>query len=851
MKRGITILLFILVTTIGTGQIIADHSIVDRYADIPQRYIDEVKKMLVNIGGESHSIGYQNGVILLEMLDSRFQVQTYLNTAPPALTDKYLRLGRPAEYGEDCWTSQGGIDNLVESIVNQSNTGNSFDVFAFGWCWDMSWVNLPGGTVDPVYGVRWAGTSDGGPQGSMRWGLDADDQELTGNSVCMDTYLNAVEQYNAYFKSNGVTTRAIFTTGPVDTYTGENAFQRELKHDYIRSYVCASSQRVLFDYADILCYNNRGEKYTEDWNDDGVMRSYAQIHPDNMYEYDASWNITQPNDTDGDHIGEVGALRIARAMWWLLARLAGWEGRKETTWEGSAGSSWDDPLNWSDGIPDDSTDVIIPDVTPYPVIEPGVSAECYNIRIETGAVLTINSETGNSGSLIVNGLAYGSVTYNCQMPDDALYHYVSSPLSSPGLPATDTFWAWDEVSGDWGDPVTEYVSGTGYTVRANGGTISFTGSIITAAGPVVATSPYLDCDFVGGAEDDYALRPYATGRDDYSHYGGGGWNLLGNPFTSAMSAQAFITYNEESFDQNYKALYIYDGASYSYIGSELTGWENAAGTFGSGDVQAGQGFFVAARCNSSLFSFTSAMQAHDPAVTLTKSAPAAGPWPGVQLEARSAAGVASALVVFREGMTTDLDPGYDVGQMNAGTGIAIYTSLAATDNGVRYARQALPAAGAEAITVPVGVDCGAGGEVVFSANTIPLSGSKYWLEDRVTGVYTDLCTGSYTVSLPANSYGTGRFFLVTSSGSPSGNEQMQEEETGLRMWASNDKIMISGYVTGAATCQVYNLRGEMILETRLTDGAMNTIDLPGWLHGVVLVRITGLPRITTRKVVIL
>ena len=98
------------------------------------------------------------------------------------------------------------------------------------------------------------------------------------------------------------------------------------------------------------------------------------------------------------------------------------------------------------------------------------------------------------------------MTYNCQMPDDALYHYVSSPLSSPGLPATNTFWAWDEVSGDWGDPVTECASGAGYTVRANGGTISFTGSIINAAGPVVATSPYLDCDFVGGAEDDYSYN---------------------------------------------------------------------------------------------------------------------------------------------------------------------------------------------------------------------------------------------------------------------------------------------------------------------------------------------------------
>jgi hypothetical protein len=850
MKRGISILLFFTITTIGSAQIVADHTIVDRYADIPQYYIDEVKKMLVDIGGESHSVGYQNGVILLEMLDPRFRVMTYINTGPPAVTDQYLRLGRPYMYGEDIWTSQAGIDNLTETLADQYYTGNPYDIFAFGWCWDMCWVNLPGGTIDPVYGVHWAGTTDGGPEGSRRWGLDAEDQVLTGNSVCMDTYLSAIEQYNTYFKQNGISTRAIFTTGPVDSYTDENAFQRELKHDHIRNYVNAGSDRVLFDYADILCYNNKGEKYTEEWDDGGNMRPYAQIHPDNMYEYDASWNITPPDDEDGDHIGEVGALRIAKAMWWLLARLSGWEGRDETTWEGNAGSSWDDPLNWSDGVPDSTTDVIIPDVTPYPVIEPGVSAVCYNLRIETGAVLTINSVTGNSGSLIVNGLAYGSVTYNCRMPDDALYHYVSSPLGSPDLPAAGTFWAWDEVSGDWGDPVTECVSGAGYTIKANGGIISFTGSIVNAPEPVVATSPYLDCDFIGGAEDDYSLRPFATGRDDYNHYGGGGWNLLGNPFTSAMDARAFISYNETSFDQNYKALYIYDGATYSYIGSELTGWENASGTFGSDDVQAGQGFFVAARCNSCLFSFTSGMQVHDPTVTLTKSASAAGPWPGLQLEVRSAAGAAYTIVVFNEGMTTDLDPGYDVGQMNAGTGIGLYTSLAATENGVRYARQALPATGADAITVPVGIDFGAGGEVVFSASTVPLPGNKYWLEDRVTGVYTDLCSGSYKVSLPANTSGTGRFFILTSSGSPSGTEQIPAEEAGIRIWSSGDKVIISGQVTEAARCEIYNLQGQMILETRLDDGMLNPVIMPHGSRGVFLVRVTDGTKALSRKVLL-
>jgi len=45
---------------------IADHTIVDRFDDIPQQYIDLVKKMWVTVPGESHSSAYRAGMELLE-----------------------------------------------------------------------------------------------------------------------------------------------------------------------------------------------------------------------------------------------------------------------------------------------------------------------------------------------------------------------------------------------------------------------------------------------------------------------------------------------------------------------------------------------------------------------------------------------------------------------------------------------------------------------------------------------------------------------------------------------------------------------------------------------------------------
>ena len=297
----------------SNAQIIADHTVVDKYDQIPQQYIDAVKTMLVDIAGESHSAAYRDGMELLEALDANYQVTTYNGTLP-APSSAYVRLGRHGTVGEaDFYTSTSAIEAYKTHITNQNETSNPYDVMGFGWCWDMD-RNGSGGTIDPEYDVRWSGSSVGGPDGDIEWGLDAGDVSLTGNSVTMDTYLDAVEQYNQLCADSGYSTKIVFTTGPVDMYGGtEEGFQREIKHDYIRDYVAADETRILFDYADILCWNDDGEYYTSTWDDGGEDRAHANIHPDNL---EGGYTA---------HIGNVGALRLAKAMWWMLARIAGWE----------------------------------------------------------------------------------------------------------------------------------------------------------------------------------------------------------------------------------------------------------------------------------------------------------------------------------------------------------------------------------------------------------------------------------------------------------------------------------------------------------------------------------------------
>jgi hypothetical protein len=306
------------------SQIIADHTIVDRFDDIPAEYITEIKKMWVTVPGESHSQAYRDGLALLASL-----YPTYAAVADDGgvegYTDKHLRINRATWgdysnssgwihiYGEEDWFTNTTAIERTKAGITYCNTHNlTIAAIGFGWCSDMTF-GTPSATTDPVFGVHWYGSSINGPEGDKCWGLDNADNSITGNSVNMDSYLNATQQYIDYCTANGYSTKVFFTTGPVDAtywWYGEAGYQGHIKHKYIRDYVAADTTRILFDYADILCYNDDGSTNTLTWNG----HTYPAITTTNL------------GAANTGHIGSAGALRLAKAMWWMLARIAGWDG---------------------------------------------------------------------------------------------------------------------------------------------------------------------------------------------------------------------------------------------------------------------------------------------------------------------------------------------------------------------------------------------------------------------------------------------------------------------------------------------------------------------------------------------
>jgi hypothetical protein len=225
-------------------------------------------------------------------------------------------------------------------------------------------------------------------------------------------------------------------------------------------------------------------------------------------------------------------------------------------------------------------------------------------------------------------------------------------------------------------------------------------------------------------------------------------------------------------------------------------------------------------------------------------------WPGLQLKAKHAADEVVMTVVYDAAMTTGVDPGYDVGLFKSGREMEIYSSLALKDNGLNYTRQALPVSGSDTLVLPVGVDFKDGGDVTFSATVVPVEGRRFWLEDRIAGVFVDLSLKIYTVNLPADTYGTGRFFIVASANAPTGISHSEMVEGDLRIWVSGGRLVIKGSVSAGSAGELFDLQGRELLESKLSDGEMNIIDLPVGLHGILVVKVTDGEKVVTRKIVI-
>ncbi|MGY0393167.1 CUB domain-containing protein [Bizionia sp. KMM 8389] len=326
-------------------------------------------------------------------------------------------------------------------------------------------------------------------------------------------------------------------------------------------------------------------------------------------------------------------------------------------WNGSQSTDWYDAANWSPtGIPTNQNCVIIPNVTTTynrsPIVlgitppippSPGlgksllVQSDGYlellqyanliitdDIEVEpdgqvilrSGSNLIQITDTGttNSGDIQVQRTVSNVASHD--------YIYWSSPVDGFGVtnvsPGSNLIYSWlpttSAIYGNWQATTEIMQTGKGYIIRGISGTAPESTSVTNTV------------EFKGKPKNGLLQTPITRGNYTGPDYAGAGntnatelddnWNLIGNPYPSSISADAFILENasalSESTDSNtpsisgtvylwrhetapssttdpFYADYVYNYNANDYIGYNSTG-SNPPGF--NGNIASGQAFFV-------------------------------------------------------------------------------------------------------------------------------------------------------------------------------------------------------------------------------------------------------------------
>lgn len=528
-----------------------------------------------------------------------------------------------------------------------------------------------------------------------------------------------------------------------------------------------------------------------------------------------------------------------------------------TRWVGNTSNDWLTTTNWElDIIPSANDNALVPDSAINPVINTS-GAVCKNMTVEPGGELTItgggeltvsgnltnegtvtvtSTNETNSGSLIVEGESNATIVFERYLTGDPNWHLISSPVLEQDL------WIWataaenklaknttkyaiaDYIEGndDWGnypssDPGTDFIPGKGYsTLRETSGEIAFIG--------------HINLSDVTNIPISYANK---------------GWNLLGNPFTSSIGATAsssgtdflLSAANVENLDPSYAGLYLWDSSSgnsgeYKIINNS---GGSPAETLDQYYIQAGQGFFVRAKDNSSrTFDITKAMQAHQPSVPL-KSGNIE--WPTIQLTATGANNTSNTLIKFNSLMTTGLDVTFDAGIFRGNPDFSMYSRLV-DDNGVDFAIQCLPD-DFENLVIPLGLDAQSGTEVIFSAAAFNLPDEcRIILEDKVKESFTSLESGKVYSIIYSDEYKNAGTLLLHTGNHIVTNTDLVEISNPfqVRTNLANGYIQFISLEEKPARADVFDISGRILVSKEIYQGNNNLLYFSG-KPGIYIVQI--------------
>lgn len=552
-----------------------------------------------------------------------------------------------------------------------------------------------------------------------------------------------------------------------------------------------------------------------------------------------------------------------------------------TTWNGAT---------WSNGLPDADTKIIFDgDYTSDEVntdagVLEGCSLEVISgiVVISEGHQLIIDNEVTISGydfflknnaSLVQiqdDALNKGTLTYERLTPPIYRYDYVywASPVTedsdfllgrnpadiyqhglSPGT-LFDKFHAWDTDEQAWYNILygnEAMVPGKGYIVRAPQ---SYGADPLNPA----SYNPFT-ANFIGKPNNGVVNTPIAGGVDQ--------WNLIGNPYPSALYVDEFLYQNNTIVDGTVYiwthstaisnggsgGVYNYDAgdyATYNLSGAVGTGIGDDApngGNVPSGYIPSGQSFFIKGSPTGGSALFNNSMrvigqndQFFRPAVQTSEQNTTIGRH-RIWLNITGAQNAFRQMMVgYIENATDDLDWGYD-GETFSTNSVSFYSVL--DDNLLAIQGRALPFEATD--EVPLGYKATLAGTYTISIAHVDglLEEQDVYLEDTVLHIVHDLKASDYTFTTLAGTF--NERFVLRYLATDLGYGELEGAVQKVIVAKINDELVVKSVLETLRDVSVYDILGRAILHK--TDIGNNEIRL----MGVVLNRQTLILKVTLKN----
>jgi len=430
--------------------------------------------------------------------------------------------------------------------------------------------------------------------------------------------------------------------------------------------------------------------------------------------------------------------------------------------------------------------------------------------------LVIESDATSTGSLIHNTAGVdGTVERYIAMYTgigDQMYHFLSSPVATQPIQtvfvtdpptAGHDFYSFDEVNNLW------------INTKAENGTwnSSFENNFTVGKGYMVAYNTDVTKNFTG------VLNNYATGTPlvltcSNTTGQGNGWNLLGNPFPSAID-WTLVSLGDGMDD----ALYYYDAVAENYrYYIQLAGESGSLGS-GSRYIPAMQGFMVHAKTTGTkTVSIDNGDRVHNGQNVYYKSVMSV---PGSLSLTVSCDNYEDAMFLhFNSNATTGFDGKFDAFKlMSYNEKVPQIYTIGSDDT--RLAINGLPGM-SETLQIPVYFKAGVLGQQVITADVSQANATVY-LTDIKTSVTQNLRINPTYAFTSQEGDATNRFMLrfagvgINDSRIP---HPVSVYTTGNTITIlGNDGTLLTGNVF------IYNLMGQQLMQQQLTGSNMTKISM--------------------------